>query len=145
MSSLTSYFHHLSSNLTKSYPALWFSEINLLGGPGSAVNNPPPAAANAAYSERGALWVVQHYSENPSAAQGGAKAAIDFVSGLNAAMETPMPETRFGGYINYADPELSARQAHALYYSQEVYERLVRIKRAVDPKNIFYNPQAVGA
>lgn len=93
---LASYFSYIATNGSY-HPALWFSEINLLGGPGSLINSPPAAAANAAYSERGALSVVQHYSETPTASSGGAKVAIDFVGGLHSAMENPMPGTAFGG------------------------------------------------
>lgn len=88
--------------------------------------------------------MVQHYSEVPTASQGGAKRAIDFVDGLNTAMESAMPGTAFGGYLNYIDPELSAQQAHALYYSQVVYQRLMQIKKEADPEHVFWNPQAVG-
>jgi len=116
-----------------------------LGGPGSLINHPPAAAANAAYSERGALWVIQHYSETPTTSSGGAKVTIDFVRGLNSAMENAMPGTAFGGYLNYVDPELSAAQAHGLYYSKRAYDRLVGIKKVVDPDDLFYNPQVVGA
>lgn len=88
---------------------------------------------------------MQHYSETPTASSGGAKVAIDFVSGLNSAMENAMSGTAFGGYLNYVDPELNAAQAHGLYYNKKVYDRLVGIKRVVDPDNLFYNPQSVGA
>ena len=49
------------------------------------------------------------------------------------------------GYLNYVDPELSAREAHEVYYGTEIYARLMRVKRAVDPDGVFWNPQAVGA
>lgn len=75
----------------------------------------------------------------PSSAKGVTKPTIDFVNGLNNALGMG-----YGGYLNYVDPELSASQAHGVYYSQTVYERLVKIKRAVDPEGLFWNPQAVG-
>ncbi|KAL8741340.1 MAG: hypothetical protein Q9190_006043 [Brigantiaea leucoxantha] len=140
LAALTSYFTYIATNGTHA-PQPWFSEINLLGGPGSRINDPPIAASNAAYSERGALWVVQHYSEVYSSPP---QQVFNFVNGLNSALENAMPGTTFGGYLNYVDPELSPDQSHRLYYSQEVYERLVRIKREVDPDNIFSNPQSVG-
>ena len=141
MPALSSYFGYIATNSTL-HPALWFSELNLLGGPGSLVNNAPASAANAAYS---ALWVIQHYSEIPSPDAGSADRAIAFVDGLNNALEDPMlPGTTFGGYLNHVDPELSAAEAHELYYGNEVYERLVEIKGVVDPGGVFWNPQAIG-
>ncbi|KAL8676311.1 MAG: hypothetical protein Q9224_007298, partial [Gallowayella concinna] len=138
-SALEKYFTYITTASSK-YPPLWFAEINLLGGPSSRINNPSPFAANSAYSSRGALWVVQHYSVTPPAASGGAKRAIEFVNGLNDALATG-----YGGYVNYVDPELSASEAHKTYYSRSVYDRLVKIKRVVDPEAVFWNPQAVGA
>lgn len=137
-SALLSYFTYIS-NAPATFPASWFSELNLLGGPGSRINNPSPAAADSAYSGRGALWVLQHYSGIPSPSAGGVKKAIEFVNGLNDALGVP-----YGGYLNYVDPELSAEEAHNIYYSPSTYERLVSIKRRVDPDDVFWNPQAVG-
>lgn len=132
---LTSYFSYIIANASH-FPG--FFEINLIGGPGSLINNPPAAALNSAYSGRGALWVVQNYASSSS------PGIIPYVNGLNNAMEKEMPGTTFGGYLNYVDPELSAQEAHALYYSKEVYARLLGIKKAVDPGNVFSNPQGVG-
>ena len=141
-SSLLTYFTYISNHST-TYPPLWFSELNLLGGPFSTVNNPSALAANSAYSNRGTLWIVQHYSTCPSAAAGGAKAAIEYVTGLNEALVGTANGVG-SGYLNYADPELSAAEAHGVYYSGAVYERLVSVKRAVDPEDVFWNPQGVG-
>ena len=106
------------------------------------MNSPPASAADSAYSNRGALWVVQHYADTPSPEAGGATRAIEFVNGLNHALGAG---SSYRGYLNYVDPELSAEQAHEIYYSREVYERLVGIKKVVDPEEVFWNPQAIGA
>lgn len=55
-----------------------------------------------------------------------------------------MPGTTFGAYANYVDPELSAEEAHRAYFSADTYQRLVKIKKEVDPRNVFSNPQSVG-
>jgi hypothetical protein len=52
--------------------------------------------------------------------------------------------TDFGIYLNYADPDLSARQVARLGYGTSTYEQLLAIKRRVDPGGVFWNPQAVG-
>ncbi|KAI4141158.1 MAG: hypothetical protein LQ341_003585, partial [Variospora aurantia] len=133
-SALLRYFTYIATN-GSSTPS-WFSELNLLGGPASRINNPRYSSA---YSARDSLWVLQHYATVPSSANGDTQPTIDFVNGLNDALGMG-----YGGYPNYVDPELSASQAHAVYYSQSVYERLVSIKTVVDPDGLFWNPQAVG-
>lgn len=67
-----------------------------------------------------------------------------FVDGLNNALISAQPETTFGAYINYVDPSLTAAQAHSLYYDAPTYARLAAIKKVVDPKQVFWNPQAIG-
>ncbi len=137
-SALLNFFTYIATN--GSATTGWFSELNLLGGPASRVNNPqgPPSA----YSARNSLWVVQNYATVPAAASanGITKPTIDFVKGLNEALGMG-----YGGYPNYVDPELSASQAHGVYYSEGVYERLRGVKRSVDPEGVFWNPQAVGS
>lgn len=60
------------------------------------------------------------------------------------------------GYVNYIDPTLTAAQAHQFYYGNDKWDgtpgpgegrtdRLVRIKKAVDPDMTIWNPQAIGA
>jgi FAD/FMN-containing dehydrogenase len=46
-------------------------------------------------------------------------------------------------YSNYPDIEF-ADWARA-YYGQEGYERLLEVKKAYDPDNVFRYPQSIGA
>ncbi|KAL8844259.1 MAG: hypothetical protein Q9176_001434 [Flavoplaca citrina] len=131
---LLNYFTYIATNGSKT-PS-WFSELNLLGGPSSKINTPQYPSA---YSHRNSLWVLQHYAIVPANATGNTKPTIDFVKGLNEALGMG-----YKGYLNYVDPELSAKEAHETYYGKEDYERLVRIKKVVDPEAVFWNPQAVG-
>jgi FAD/FMN-containing dehydrogenase len=55
-----------------------------------------------------------------------------------------MPETYFGGYYGYADPTLGVSEAHEMYWGVN-YRRLLKLKRKVDPRNLFENPQSVGS
>jgi Berberine and berberine like len=45
-------------------------------------------------------------------------------------------------YINYADPTLTTSEAQTNYWLGH-YAKLSAIKTAVDPTNLFSNPQAV--
>lgn len=71
-------------------------------------------------------------------------ALTTFVNGLNNALINAQPQTAFSAYLNYVDPSLTAAQAHSLYYDAPTYARLAAIKKVVDPKKVFWNPQAIG-
>ena len=139
---LSSYFNYIISSGVNA-PNPWFSIINLYGGPDSQINVPSPSSS--AYSDRSALWVAQHYGYTGNINSPFPSTSIDFINGLNNAMTSKMPNAVFGGYSNYVDPSLSASQAHALYYDSATYDKLLGIKKVVDPGNVFWNPQAIGA
>ncbi len=138
---LESYFGYIIENGVNA-PDPWFTIINLYGGPGSAINAIPSTAS--AYSDRNALWVLQHYGFTANTISPYPAASLDFVDGLNTALTSAMPDTQFGAYLNYVDPSLSAAEAHELYYGEETYEKLVGIKNLVDPQHTFWNPQSIG-
>jgi len=137
---LESYFAYIIRNgVNPTSP--WFSIINLYGGPDSQINVPSPSST--AYSDRSALWVLQHYSYTHNTGSPFPPADFGFVGGLNTAITSAMPDTTFGGYLNYVDPSMSAAEAHSAYYDAPTYARLVSIKHEVDPGNVFWNPQSV--
>lgn len=71
------------------------------------------------------------------------------------SMTSHMNPAQVKGYANYLDPTLSAAAAHQLYYGNDSWDgsvggegrldKLKRIKRKVDPGNVLWNPQAIGA
>ncbi len=69
---------------------------------------------------------------------------VSFIDGLNRALTDAQPDGDFSAYVNYVDPSLTAPQAHRLYYGNELYQKLLAIKREIDPQGIFWNPQAIG-
>lgn len=122
----------------KNSPTDYFVITNLYGGPGSHINDKDTTFA--AYSERDSLWVMQLYGFK----EGDGNAAVPFINNLVDAITSAAPDTEFGAYLNYLDPSLSASEAHKLYYGQELYNRLLDVKKEVDPKGVFWNPQAIG-
>jgi FAD/FMN-containing dehydrogenase len=54
------------------------------------------------------------------------------------------PDGDFLAYPNYLDPALTPEEAADLYYGPATYDKLVKIKRDVDPEAVFWNPQAIG-
>ena len=142
---LTSYFNYINAHgINNSSVGTWYAIFNLYGGPDSQINAVP--ASSAAYSDRAALWVVQHYGFTANTDSPYPQGNIDFIEGLNKALTEVMEKdgVKFGAYANYVDPSLSAQQAHVLYYGQETYAKLLDIKKSVDPGSVFWNPQSVG-
>lgn len=119
-------------------PTSYFVIINLYGGPGSKINNKDDNFA--AYSDRGSSYIAQLYGFKENA--GGE--SIPYINGLTNAITSAAPDTPFGAYLNYVDPSLDAATAHKLYYGEELYNRLLAVKKQVDPQSVFWNPQAIG-
>ena len=138
---LNSYFSYIIENGVNP-PSPWFSIINLYGGPGSKINVPSPSSS--AYSDRTALWVLQHYGDTTDTTDPFPTAELTFIDGLNTAITSAMPDTTFGAYLNYVDPSLTAAEAHAVYYGADTYAKLLAIKQVVDPGHVFWNPQSIG-
>jgi hypothetical protein len=120
----------------------FFVIINLYGGPGSAINAISPFES--AYSDREALWVFQNYGFTANGLLPFDEGIITLIDDLNAAITTPEPTGNFTAYLNYVDPGLDAMAAAELYYGPETYDRLLGIKKELDPGFVFWNPQAIG-
>ncbi|KAK3381019.1 hypothetical protein B0H63DRAFT_560804 [Podospora didyma] len=136
---LRSFFQYIvDKGLNGKAPVSWFSIINLYGGPGSVI--PTHNENFAAYSGHDDLWVIQNYGFVPQN-QIYPDAGIGFINGLNDAMTDKL--TEFGAYLNYVDPTYSAAESYKLYYGAELYNRLRKLKAAIDPLNLFSNPQSI--
>ena len=133
------YYDYIIANNNSATPP-WFAIINLYGGPDSQINTKDTKFA--AYRDRDSLWVIQHYS-NTDATHPDVN--LSFVNGLNDAITNAMPNVNIGAYLNYIDPTLTRDQAKELYYGDELYGQLQKLKRKWDPKNVFWNPLAVEA
>lgn len=94
---------------------------------GGAINQVAPAAT--AFVHRKVLFCIQYLSYN-----GGG----NWLSQIHGKMR---PYVSGGAYVNYTDPGLSNWQS--AYYGSN-YQRLLNIKRSVDPHRYFNFPQAIG-
>jgi FAD binding domain/Berberine and berberine like len=112
--------------------ALWFLNFELQGG---ATNDIPQDAT--AFAHRDTLLYSESFGVDIAALSPITK---KFVRGINDAITTAMPNTVFGSYPGYVDPELPNGQE--AYWGSNL-PKLERIKRQIDPKDTFHNPQSV--
>ncbi|KAH8744511.1 glucooligosaccharide oxidase [Diaporthe sp. PMI_573] len=116
----------------------WYLILDLHGGPNSAISK--VLSDSTSYAHRGAIFKAQFYDS----VFGGTypKDGFSFLNGWVSAVTSTMNTTDFGMYINYADTSLSTTEAEHVYWLAH-YNRLAEIKRVLDPRDIFSNPQAV--
>ncbi len=94
---------------------------------GGAINQVAPAAT--AFVHRKVLFCVQYLTYN-----GGG-------DWLESTWRRMRPYVTGGAYFNYTDPDLKGWQT--AYWGSN-YQRLLRIRREVDPHHYFNFPQAIG-
>src|SRR5271170_1017067 len=111
---------------------LWFLNFELQGG---ATNDIPFDAT--AYAHRDVLFYMESFGIDIGRVN---QTTRSFITGINETITSAMPNTSFGSYPGYVDPELPNGQ---LSYWGPNLQKLEQIKKAIDPKDIFNNPQSV--
>lgn len=119
---------------------IWFVIFDLEGG---AINDVPKDAT--AYAHRDALFYLQSYGIALDADGKVSPTLKSFLEGVNKIIkktitESVFVESDFGSYPGYVDPELENPQEQYWRYN---LPRLEQIKAAVDPQDLFHNPQSV--
>ncbi|KAJ6477489.1 hypothetical protein DFH09DRAFT_951960 [Mycena vulgaris] len=111
---------------------IWFAIFDVEGG---AVND---VAQNAtAYAHRDAQFYMQTYAVGVGSLSNTTTA---FVTGMSDTVTNSMPGVQFGAYAGYVDPKLTDGPQE--YWGTNL-ARLQSIKAAVDPGDVFHNPQSV--
>ncbi|KAF2189833.1 Glucooligosaccharide oxidase [Zopfia rhizophila CBS 207.26] len=113
---------------------LWFIIWDLEGG---AISDVAPDAT--AYGHREALFYSQTYAVNLVGRV--PQKMRDFLNDFNKIVEESLPGHDLGAYAGYVDPALGESGQEA-YWGGNL-PRLQQIKAAVDPEDIFHNPQSV--
>jgi hypothetical protein len=112
--------------------ALWFLNFELQGG---AIND--IAADKFAYAHRDVLMYMESFGIDIGRVSPTTRA---FITGINNVITSAMSGTKFGSYPGYVDPEL--KNGQEAYWGPNL-PKLEKIKRAIDPKDVFHNPQSV--
>jgi hypothetical protein len=112
--------------------ALWFLNFELQGGATNDI-----ATDKTAYAHRDVLLYMESFGIDIGRVTPTTRT---FITGINNTITNAMPKTQFGSYPGYVDPLLlNAQQA---YWGANL-PKLEKIKRAIDPKDVFHNPQSV--
>ena len=120
------------ADTTPSAAVSWLMEFQLEGG---AINDVPKDAT--AYPHRDALyWGIFEATTNGTVT----KTTYGFVEGLHNIITSGQPNVSFPSYAGYVDTRL--KDAPEQYWTSNL-PRLQKIKAAVDPGDVFHNPQSV--
>lgn len=124
-------FHYLDT--ADKGTLLWFVNFELQGG---ATNDIPTHAT--AYAHRDVLIYMETFGIDLGRVTHTTR---NFITGINDAITSHMPpQTIWPSYPGYVDPELANGQES--YWGPNLPE-LERIKRDIDPRDVFHNPQSV--
>ncbi|KAH7400197.1 hypothetical protein BKA64DRAFT_477161 [Cadophora sp. MPI-SDFR-AT-0126] len=126
-------------------PVGWYFIIYTQGGPTSILTQPPFSSPSTSYAHRTSLYEWQLVAQVaappfPSIGIDWLNAFVDAI--LDVEERSGEKKKVLGMYYNYADPSLGGREAGERYWLQN-YPRLQAIKKKVDPRSVFMNPQTV--
>jgi hypothetical protein len=111
---------------------LWFLNFELQGGATNDVS-----ADAAAYAHRDVLLYTESFGIDVSRVSETTKT---FLTQVNEIIASAVPGEKLGSYPGYVDPEL--RDGQESYWGVNL-PKLERIKRDIDPGDVFHNPQSV--
>ncbi|KAK7024499.1 hypothetical protein VNI00_016251 [Paramarasmius palmivorus] len=117
----------------------WAVEIEIYGGVHSAINSVP--LESTAFGRRNSLFTFQLYGSTDDRLPPWDDTIFKFVGGMVDEVVINMPDDwGYGAYANYIDARLPDWQH--LYYSTH-YPRLQKLKRELDPGNVFRFQQSI--
>ncbi|KAF7300268.1 Glucooligosaccharide oxidase [Mycena kentingensis (nom. inval.)] len=117
----------------------WFFQIELFGGPNSAIN--AVSLNETAFAHRSSLFNIQFYASSFNNQPPYPDAGFEFLDHVVDNITSSSPAGwDFGAYTNYMEDKLPDFQRQ--YYGSQ-YSRLMALKDAVDPTGVFDFPVGV--
>ncbi|KAI9154927.1 Xylooligosaccharide oxidase [Paramyrothecium foliicola] len=135
---LQSFVHHLFTGIQVGSNRNWWLQMDIHGGPSSAISQVP--VANTAYAHRNKLLLWQLYDRATSGAY--PSNGFSTLQGIAASATQGMSSSDWGMYINYQDSQVDTQTAQQKYWGSNL-AKLQRIKKQLDPNQVFWNPQSV--
>ncbi|KAE8163257.1 hypothetical protein BDV40DRAFT_287857 [Aspergillus tamarii] len=130
-STMQELFHYMDT-ADKGTPT-WFVVISIAGG---ATNDVPVEAT--AYAQRNVMFYVESFGINTLGRV--SQTTVDFLDGINNLVNKTVPGADRNVYPGFVDPFLP--NAQEAYWGPNL-PKLQEIKAAIDPNDVFYNPQSV--
>ncbi|KAE8343130.1 hypothetical protein BDV24DRAFT_161943 [Aspergillus arachidicola] len=124
-------FHYLDT--ADKGTATWFVVISIAGG---ATNDVPVDAT--AYAQRNVMFYVESFGINLLGRV--SQTTVDFLDGINNLVNETVPGSDRNVYPGFVDPFLP--NAQEAYWGPNL-PKLQKIKAAIDPNDVFHNPQSV--
>ncbi|KAK3402558.1 hypothetical protein B0T20DRAFT_398576, partial [Sordaria brevicollis] len=116
----------------------WYVQIDVHGGPTSAVSSLPIDSTSYAHRNHTFMFLFYDRVDRGVYPAEGFAAIQNFVGNVTDRI----PEEEWGMYVNYPDPLMSRETAMRNYWGAHL-ERLRRVKGMVDPGDLFSYSQGV--
>ncbi|KAK7055368.1 Glucooligosaccharide oxidase [Favolaschia claudopus] len=117
----------------------WFFQVELYGGANSKINS--VATDDTAFVHRSSMFTIQFYASSfnnePPYPDEGFKFLDDLVDGITS--NSPA-DWDYGAYTNYMEDKLEDYQTR--YYGSH-YDRLLALKKEIDPTGVFNFPVGI--
>lgn len=137
--SLDQFVHYWHTKAIGFQPGGWFIQLDLHGGPTSAISSVANSATAYAHRDKSFLVQFYHYADNDNLYP---REAMAMLNGWIETTTTPLAQGDWGMYINYVDSELDRETAQKLYYGENL-PRLRELKKRYDPTEVFDYPQSI--
>ncbi|KAI2642653.1 FAD-binding domain-containing protein [Xylaria nigripes] len=111
-------------------------DFELLGGFTSTI-----ATTATAYPHRDAKFAMLLYTRANNMVS---KAAVNTLDTMNNIVKASNKNVAYGQYAGFVDPRQDLEEARRAYWGINL-DRLTQIKAAVDPNDVFHNPQSLSS